>query len=168
MPMVQRDVNSEVAGVRAFAAVASFTASSTSNTDTFTGVTIDRLGYTRRYLSASVMVPVSGALHGSSATAMPVRGTLGVQDSADASSWTNLTSERWPAATIFGATTAGATSTAYNGVVQGGFNLTRARRYVRFLYTPTLQSSSSGTANTQVIEGGVAVMGGAETLPALV
>lgn len=77
--------------------------------------------------------------------------TANLQDSANGSSWTDITDP----ATILTLTGAGGGSTE-TGAATLGYDLSRARQYVRIQATPDLSNTATDTATI----GGVAVFGG--------
>lgn len=81
--------------------------------------------------------------------------TANLQDSADGSSWADITT---PAVILTISSSAGGTVT---GVGRLGFDLSRARKYIRVQATPNLSRANTDTA---VMGAGVAIFGGIQAL----
>lgn len=177
MALVVKDIGGTVALQSVFDAQTFQASSTANNADTLTGNTIDRNAFSRRYLSVKVGLAIAGALGTATSGLNFAGGSVGMQHSSDGSSWANYSTDRNGTRLYYGTSsgglTAGATapaaststSTGYRGVVDANFDISRARRYIRFTFAPNVGSTSSGSANTMQVAG-IAVLGGADLLPA--
>lgn len=173
MALTQRDVGSEVA-LWSGGSITAFCSTSTAVEGVAqTGNTLDRLGLGRRYLSVKVGVVANGQRGTATSYAHSVQGVVGLADSADGTNFTNFSTDRWGSATVGNiyntASTPAAstsTSTSWNAVFDARFDLTRARRYIRPVFTGTVVGGSSA-AGPDTLAAGIFVLalGGAEILP---
>lgn len=145
MSSMNKDLKAETLVKHALAVTAATAAGSGDNTEV-NGVTLDTNALTSRANSVLFIVDVKAVL----TDAKSITVTANLQDSADGSSWTDITDP----ATIFTVTSSGGTTET--GVGTLGYDLSRARRYVRIQATPDLSHSGTDTASIC----GVAVFGG--------
>ena len=145
-----RDIGALIAGVQALDVQNALGASSTSNGDTFSGRAIDRTALNRRFLACKVLIPFNAAAQAAS-SAKTLTMTISMQDSTSGSTWDSYSTDKSVTQTFSSA--ANTTSTAFRGVGQAGFDLTRARQFVRVQVVPTLDASSSGTASAVSLAG---------------
>mgnify|MGYP000246303203 CR=1 FL=1 len=132
---------------------------------TSTAVTAGGTGDATEIDGASIDTTALGVKAQSVLFSIPCRAVLGatqtltvignLQDSADNSTWADINDS----ATLL-TLTGGSGGTTETGVARMGFDLTRARRYVRCQVTPDLNRANTDTA---VIGAGVATFGGLQT-----
>lgn len=173
MALVQRDVGSEVA-LWSGGSVTAFCSTSTAVEGVAqTGNTLDRLGLTRRYLSVKVGVVARGERGTATSYAHSVRGVVGLQDSADGTNWTDFSTGLWGSGSggnIYNTASTPAastsTSTSWAAAFDAKFDLGRARRYIRPVFTGTVVGGSSAAGPDTLAAGAfVLALGGAEILP---
>lgn len=127
---------------------ATATAAGTGDNTAVTGATIDRLGYNSVTFAIAYRTTLTAAK------------TLGFaaeyQESSDGSNWDT--------ATALQALTTAETGAATNekGEVEFDLDLGGKKQYIRFNFTPDLSHSGTDTVDCAAI----AILGGAETLPA--
>jgi hypothetical protein len=127
----------------------SLTAGGTGDAGALTGATIDRLGYG----SASFVISYKTTL----AAAATLSFAVEYQESADGTNWDTATALQASTVARTGAVTNG------TGLVEFSLNLEPRKRYIRFNFTPDLSAANTDTA----VVSGVAVLGGANVLPAV-
>lgn len=125
-------------------------AAGTGDNTAITGAAINRLGYS----SVQFAIVAKAVLAATKTLSI----AAAYQESADGSSWD--TAVTLQAATV--ALTGGDGGTTEMGVVKFDLSLANKKQYIRFNFTPDL--SATGTDTFQV--GAVAVLGGADKLPA--
>lgn len=140
-------------GVYALAST-SATAGGSGDATEVDGATIDTASLPARPNGVVFFVPVTATL----AATKTLTITANLQDSANGSTWADITD---PAVllTLTG-DTGGSTET---GCVKLGYDLSRARQYVRIQATPDLNATGTDTA---VMGAGTAVFTGLDTAPA--
>ena len=133
----------------------SVTAAGSGDATEVDGAAIDTLGISGDPTSICFFVPIRAVLAATKTAVV----TANLQDSANGSTWADITT---PAVilTLTG-TSGGSTET---GVGKLGFDLTKARRYIRIQVTPDLNATATDTA---VLGGALAVFGGLNEVPAL-
>lgn len=128
---------------------ASVTAGGAGDNTALTGATINRLGYG----SASFVIAYKTTL----AATKTLSFAVAYQESADGTNWDT--------AVTLQASTVAATGALTNstGTVVFDVNLEGLKQYVRFNFTPDLSATDTDTA----VVSGVAILGGADKLPAV-
>ena len=152
MNSLGKDIKSETYSKFAFPSTAVTAGGSGDNTEV-DGATIDLSAIPASPRSIVFEVPFRAVL-AAAATGII---TSNLQDSADGSSWTDITT---PAVLL--TLTGGGGGTTEVGVARIGYDLSKARRYVRIQATPNLSATSVDTA---VMGAAVALFGGLAELP---
>jgi hypothetical protein len=149
-----KDISAELTARFALTST-SVTAAGAGDATEVDGATIDTLGLPGEPSSVVFYIPVRAVLADTKTGVL----TANLQDSANGSSWADITT---PAVvlTLLGKT-GGTTET---GIAKLGFDLTKARRYIRIQVTPDLNATSTDTA---VVGGGLAVFGGLNEVPSV-
>lgn len=172
MSLVMRDVGSAVAiypstGITAFCSTSTAIEGVQQN-----GATIDRLALGRRYLSCKAFVVANGERGTATSYAHAIQGVVGLQDSPTSTTWTDYSTANWGAGSgnIYNTTGTPAastsTSTAWKATFDARFDLGRARRYIRPVFTGTVYAGSSAAGPNALLSGYMGLaLGGAETLP---
>src|SRR5262245_16616526 len=127
----------EAPGLRAATVLATSTAAGIGNGVALLGITVDRLGMARRYLSAKAEVLASAGRESTGLKTITL--AMNVQDSADGTSWTDYSTDTVPTAVVIGGTSTAAGGSGVGGNLSSGpnacisqmVNLRRARRYIR-------------------------------------
>lgn len=169
---MQRDIGAYVA-MAPGGAITAFCSTSTGVEGVLqTGQSFDRLGQSRRYLSCKAFVIANGERGTATSYAHNIQGVVGLQDSADNSSWSNYSTDRWGSASgnIYNTASTPAastsTSTAWRAAFDARFDLTRARRYIRPVFTGTVGAGSSAAGPDSVLAGYMGLaLGGPDVLP---
>lgn len=141
--VLQRDVGS-LGSLKRLSAASAATAGGSGDSATTTGATIDRMGFS------------GGSMPKTLAAALPYEATLAtgktlsfgyaVQDSADASNWSDYQTATY-AVVATGATAASAAA----GELAIDVNLTSARRYIRLNYATDLSATQTDTAVARAV-----------------
>lgn len=152
MPSLGKDIKGETYTKLALVSTA-VTAGGSGDATEVDGATIDTAGLPTKANSVSFEIPFRAVL-GAANTGII---TANLQDSANGSSWADITD---PAAIL--TLTGGSGGTTEVGVARLGFDLTRARRYIRIQATPDLNRANTDTA---VMGAGIAVFGGLAEAP---
>ncbi len=152
MNSLGKDVKSVLHSVFALQST-SVTAGGTGDNTEVNGVAIDLAQIPGSPNSVVFELPIRAVL----GAANTGKVTANLQDSANGSDWTDITTP----AEILSLTgqSGGSTET---GVARLGFDLTKARRYIRIQATPDLSAANTDTA---VLGGGVATFGGLHEVP---
>jgi hypothetical protein len=129
---------------------------SSSGGATYTGATIDRLAYDRRYYSAKSLVRARLI----SSTVQNVSLAMSFQHSSDGTSWDSF-STATNAATAIGSTGATGAQTV-EGSAEQAVSLVGARRYIRQVMVPTF---SGGTSGDSLYFQGTVVLAGSDETP---
>lgn len=140
-------------GVYALAST-SATAGGSGDATEVNGATINTAALTARPNGVVFFVPVTATL----AQAETITLTANLQDSADGSTWADITT---PAVLL--TLTGGSGGSTETGCVKLGFDVSRARQYLRVQATPNLSAANTDTA---VMGAGTAVFTGLDTAPA--
>lgn len=127
----------------------SATAGGTGDASAVTGATIDRLGYG----SAKFVIAYKTTLTDTKTLSYAAE----YQESADGTNWDTATALQ--ASTV---AKTGDSTTNFVGQVEFNLDLSGKKKYIRFNFTPDLSASSTDTA----LSAAVAILGGAEVLPA--
>jgi len=130
-------------------AVTAATAGGSGDATEVNGVTLDTAALSARPNSVLFVVDAKATLAATKSLTI----TANLQDSADGSNWADITD---PAVILTLTSAAGGTEV---GVGTLGYDLSRARRYVRIQATPDLSATGTDTASIC----GVAVFGGLAT-----
>jgi hypothetical protein len=146
-----KDIKAELHPVAALDPV-SATAGGAGDGTEADGVTIDQRALSTGFNSVEFNIAAKAVL--AEDETLTVTGNL--QDSADGSSWADITT---PATLL--TLTGGAGGSTERGVARMGVDLTKYRRYVRCQATPELSAANTDTANLQ----GIAIFGGGQELP---
>jgi hypothetical protein len=146
-----KDIRAEVYPAAALDPV-SATAGGAGDGTEVDGLTIDQQSLPTKFNSVDFEIVAKAVL--AEDKTLSVTGNL--QDSADGSAWTDITT---PATLL--TLTGGSGGSTERGVARMGVDLTKYRRYVRCQVTPELSATATDTANLQ----GIAVFGGGQVLP---
>lgn len=130
----------------------SATAGGSGDATEIDGASIDTTALSAKVQSVVFEIPCRAVL--GAANTLVVIGNL--QDSANGSDWTDITDS----ATLL-TLTGGSGGSTETGTARMGYDLTKARRYVRCQVTPDLNRANTDTA---VIGAGVAVFGGLQAI----
>ena len=148
-----KDIAVELSARYALNAI-SVTAAGSGDATEANGTSIDTLSLPGDPTSVVFMIPVRAVLADGKTAVI----TANLQDSADNSNWGDITS---PAVLMTLISTGGTTEL---GVAKLGFDLTKARRYIRIQVTPDLNAASVDTAT---VGNGIAVFGGLNEVPSV-
>lgn len=146
MNSLGKDIKSETYSVYALAA-SNATAASTGDGTEVDGATIDKNALPTHAQSVVFEIGMRATLTAEKTAVL----TANLQDSANGSDWTDITD---PAAIL----TLSATGT---GVGRIGYDLTKARRYIRVQATMELNADNTDTSTMF----GIAILGGLQVLP---